>query len=83
MALALAFKRTARFYGPAFRRWVAQSVSYLFVWFLGLCTGLYCAPVDHARVTAIMLTGMAALALLKKWAGEAPGRSGATSASKP
>ena len=68
MGLALAFKRTARFYTPPLRRGVARAVPFLFAWLLGLCTGLYGRPVDHNRVTAFMLGGLALLTLLRKWA---------------
>jgi hypothetical protein len=71
MALALAFKRTARFYTPPLRRWVARNVPYLLVWWIGLCTGLYSRPGDPGRVTMIMLGGLAVLTLLRKWAGDA------------
>ena len=73
MALALAFKRTARFYTPPLRRWVARNVPYAFLWFIGLCTCLYARPgqsVDTNRVTMIMVGGLAVLTLLKKWAGD-------------
>jgi len=72
MALALALKRTAEFYTPPLRRWVARTVPFAFFWFIGLCTGLlYARPVDSSRVMMLMLGGLAGLTLLKRWAGDA------------
>jgi hypothetical protein len=67
MALTLAFRRTARFYGPPLRRWVARSVTPLAFWLIGLSTGLYAAPTDHNKVTAMSLAGLLALWLLRQW----------------
>jgi hypothetical protein len=72
MALALAFKRTARFYTPSLRRAVARDLPFVSAWLLGLCTGMLGRRVDSDWVIAIMIGGLAVLAILRKWAGEVP-----------
>jgi hypothetical protein len=76
MALALAVKRTARFYLPSVRRAVSRNVPLVFFWLIGLCTGLYAAPVRNtSHVSLLMVGGIAVLWLLRLWAedGRAPG----------
>jgi hypothetical protein len=72
MSLALAFKRTAHFYEPPLRRWVARNVQFAFFWVIGLATGLYSGPVDTRYVSAGVLAGLLSLFVLKKWAGDPP-----------
>jgi hypothetical protein len=73
MGLPLALKRTARFYAPPLRRWLARSVTPASFWLIGLCTGLLIADVNVDRVMAVMLAGLAVLWPLRHWAGDAYG----------
>ena len=72
MGLGLAIKRTAHFYTPPFRRWVARSVPFLFFWLIAVSTGLYYGPVDMNLTSIGTLIGFAVLWLLRLWAGDPP-----------
>ena len=75
MALALAVKRTARFYMPSVRRAVSRNVPLVFFWLIGLCTGLYAAPVRNtSHVGMLMIGGIAVLWLLRLWVGDGRAR---------
>jgi hypothetical protein len=69
MALALAIKRTTRFYAPPVRRWVDQNVLYVVFFLIGLTFGHPVGSANHERISNAVFASVLVLIVLKKWAG--------------